>query len=105
LHRAGLRFRVHSPSLPGKPDLVFRKYQAVLFVHGCFWHRHRRCQYATTPTTRREFWQRKFADNLRRDKIVARKLRADGWRVFVLWECEANVESAERLFFQIVSER
>lgn len=86
LHRAGLRFRLHA-SLPGKPDLVFPKHRAVVFVHGCFWHRHASCRYATTPSSNAEFWQAKFDANVARDKRVTRQLRREGWRVFLVWSC------------------
>ena len=88
LHRSGLRFRLHDPGLPGRPDIVFPKYRAVIFVHGCFWHRHQRCSRTTTPKTRRGFWQQKFEENVRRDRKNVRELEESGWRVFVVWECE-----------------
>lgn len=99
LHRAGLRFRLHA-SLPGKPDLVFPKYRAVVFVHGCFWHRHAGCRYATTPSSNAEFWQTKFDANVARDKRVAGQLRKEGWRVFVVWSCritENRMQSLARM--------
>ena len=86
LHREGLRFRLHA-ALPGKPDLVFPKYEAVVFVHGCFWHRHPNCRYATTPASNQEFWQAKFNANVARDKRVLARLRREGWRVFTVWAC------------------
>lgn len=86
LHRAGLRFVLHA-RLPGKPDIVLPKYGAVVFVHGCFWHRHPGCRFATTPTSNAAFWQEKFAANVARDARVARRLRRDGWRVFTVWSC------------------
>lgn len=89
LHRKGLRFRLHA-KLPGKPDLVFPKYRTVLFVHGCFWHRHPNCQYATTPKSNAEFWQTKFASNVKRDALVKEKLTAQGWHVLVVWGCQTN---------------
>ena len=89
LHRAGLRFRLHA-SLPGKPDLVFPKHHAVVFVHGCFWHRHAGCRYATMPTTNAAFWQAKFAANVARDNRVTRQLRKEGWRVYVAWSCRID---------------
>lgn len=88
LHRLGYRFRLHSQSLPGKPDVVLPKYRTVVLVHGCFWHRHRGCPYAYAPKTRKEFWSRKFAGNTERDRRVTEQLRALGWRVLVVWECE-----------------
>lgn len=100
LHRAGLRFRLRA-SLPGKPDLVFPKYRAVVFVHGCFWHRHDGCRYATTPSTNVEFWQTKFDANVARDKLVTRQLRKEGWRVFVVWGCRINDSRLQSLACRI----
>lgn len=88
LHRMGYRYRLHGAALPGKPDLVFPSRRKVVFVHGCFWHRHPRCRYATSPKTRIEFWQNKFASNVARDRRVKRKLRAAGWAVMTVWQCE-----------------
>lgn len=88
LHRTGLRYRLHARNLPGKPDLVLPRHRAVVFVHGCFWHRHVGCAIAKTPKSNTAFWQEKFTRNVTRDRLVAQKLRADGWRVFVVWECE-----------------
>jgi len=87
LHARGFRFRLHSKIVPGRPDLVLAKYRAVVFVHGCFWHRHEGCRYATTPATRAEFWRKKFAANVARDKAVRAALREEGWRVATIWEC------------------
>ncbi|MDE0177521.1 MAG: DNA mismatch endonuclease Vsr [Gammaproteobacteria bacterium] len=86
LHAVGVRFRIHA-ALPGTPDLAFRRYGAVCFVHGCFWHRHRRCPLATTPSTRPEFWQAKFDGNVQRDRLSKQELLKAGWRVAVVWEC------------------
>ncbi len=87
LHRAGFRFRLHVARLPGSPDIVLPKYKAVLFVHGCFWHRHVGCRYASTPATRPEFWADKFKANTDRDRRNYRQLLDAGWRVFTIWEC------------------
>lgn len=97
LHRRGLRFRLHARCLPGRPDLVFRKYRTVVFVHGCFWHRHPRCQYATTPASNGAFWQRKFSDNVARDRKKADQLRRLGWRVLTIWECQVAEPQLQRL--------
>ena len=86
-HRMGLRFRLHRKDLPGKPDLVFARHRLVVFVHGCFWHRHPDCRHATTPSSNRAFWQAKFDANVARDKRVAARLRQEGWRVFTVWSC------------------
>lgn len=88
LHRLGYRFRLHSKALPGRPDLVLPRYGTALFVHGCFWHRHRACRFAYTPKTRVRFWTDKFSANVARDRRVVRKLRSQGWHVVVVWECE-----------------
>ena len=87
LHRMGFRFRLHDRKLPGSPDLVLRRYSAAVFVHGCYWHRHEGCRFATTPATRPEFWQEKFDANVARDRRHQQLLRGAGWRVFVVWEC------------------
>lgn len=87
LHARGLRFRLHSGRVHGKPDLLLPKYRAVVFVHGCFWHRHEGCRYNTVPATRTEFWLAKFEANVARDSAVRKQLFADGWRVATVWEC------------------
>lgn len=87
LHTCGFRFRLHSSNVHGRPDLALPKYRAVVFVHGCFWHRHEGCRYATTPSTRPEFWQAKFDANVARDNTVRATLLEDGWRVATVWEC------------------
>lgn len=89
-HRLGLRFRLHVKGLPGRPDLVFRKWATALFVNGCFWHRHRGCTKASDPKTNIQFWQTKFAENVRRDKANYRLLKRAGWRVVVLWQCQVR---------------
>ncbi|WP_238215347.1 very short patch repair endonuclease [Pseudomonas sp. PAGU 2196] len=90
LHSMGLRFRLHSKSLPGSPDVVLPKRRTVVFVHGCYWHRHPGCRYASTPKTRQDFWLPKFASNVERDNRKAEQLRELGWRVVVVWECETK---------------
>lgn len=90
LHNLGLRYRLNSATLPGKPDLVFPRYKAVVFVHGCFWHRHQNCNIATTPKSNTSFWVDKFSKNVARDERVISLLRSLGWRVFVVWECEVS---------------
>jgi DNA mismatch endonuclease (patch repair protein) len=87
LHGQGLRYRLHDRGLPGAPDLVLRRHGVVIFVHGCYWHRHEGCKYATTPVSNVEFWETKFAGNIRRDRIAVAKLQKASWRVIVLWEC------------------
>lgn len=87
LHRAGLRFRLHDAKLPGRPDIKLPSRQAVILVHGCFWHRHPGCHWCTTPATNAEFWQRKFTRNVERDAKALETLVALGWRTGVVWEC------------------
>lgn len=90
LHRMGYRFRLHRRDLPGSPDIVLPRHQLVIFVHGCFWHRHEGCKFAYTPKSRREFWEAKFKQNLERDQRVRSELDALGWRVEIVWECETR---------------
>lgn len=87
LFASGFRFRLHRKDLPGKPDLVLPKWNAVIFVHGCFWHRHEGCSLTATPGTRTEFWKRKFEDNVERDARNRDQLLSAGWRVATVWEC------------------
>nr|WP_207623948.1 very short patch repair endonuclease [Rhodobacter calidifons] len=87
LHARGFRFRLHSGKVHGRPDLVLPKHRAVVFVHGCFWHRHKGCRYATVPATRPEFWRAKFDANVARDRTVRTTLLDGGWRVATVWEC------------------
>lgn len=99
LHGLGFRFRLNRHDLPGKPDIVLPKYKSVVFVHGCFWHRHENCPRASTPKTNVEYWQKKFSRNVERDKCVQEELRDLGWRVIVVWECgiKDQVALAEHL--------
>lgn len=94
LFARGFRYRIHVKQLPGSPDLVLPKYGAVVFVHGCFWHRHEGCRYTTTPRSNSEFWARKFQENIDRDRRHAEMLQTLGWRVAIVWEC-ALKNSAE----------
>lgn len=97
LHRLGLRFRLHRKDLPGSPDIILPKLNTAVFVHGCFWHRHPGCRYATTPKTRQDFWLPKFAANVERDSRKEAQLRELGWRVLTVWECETrDLQSLEQ---------
>ncbi|WP_348627212.1 DNA mismatch endonuclease Vsr [Mesorhizobium sp. M4B.F.Ca.ET.058.02.1.1] len=104
LHRRGLRYVLHKAGLPGKPDLVLPRHRAVVFVHGCFWHRHKGCKIASTPKSNTQFWQDKFDRNVTRDDRVQRELRALGWRVFVAWECELQSKASTSLKAEILAE-
>ena len=92
----GFRYRLHSRTLPGHPDIVLRSAGAVVFVHGCFWHRHRACARTRTPKSRVEFWVKKFEDNVRRDRQARRALVRLGWKVIVVWECQTEDETRLR---------
>lgn len=87
LHKHGFRYRLHPQGLPGRPDIVLPRYRVCIFIHGCFWHRHPECRYATTPKSREEFWRSKFEQNVKRDMRNRNELQQQGWRVFELWEC------------------
>jgi DNA mismatch endonuclease (patch repair protein) len=89
-HSLGMRFRLHKAELPGRPDLVFPRYRTVVFVHGCFWHRHAGCRKATSPKSRIEYWEDKFRANIERDERNAVELERMGWRVLTVWECETK---------------
>ena len=90
LHKAGYRFRIHRKDLPGKPDIILPKHNTVIFVNGCYWHRHPGCRYAYTPKSRIEFWNAKFAGTVERDIKHRRQLIDMGWKVEVIWECETG---------------
>ena len=102
LHKRGLRFRLHDESLPGSPDLVFPRHLTVLFVHGCFWHRHT-CHLASIPKSNSAFWQEKFDQNVRRDRRKAAQVRRLGLRVIVVWQCKLMrpSDARERFFDQL----
>ena len=88
LHALGFRFRLNRARLPGRPDVVLTRHRTVVFVHGCFWHRHTNCRFAYTPKSNLPFWTEKFRGNVARDKEALRALRALGWRTVVVWECQ-----------------
>jgi DNA mismatch endonuclease (patch repair protein) len=90
LHRLGFRFRIHVKRLPGCPDIVLPKLRTVVFVNGCFWHRHKNCKFAYSPKSRKAFWEEKFSANVMRDRQRQRDLRRLGWTVHVIWECQAR---------------
>lgn len=97
LHRLGFRYRLHDKRLPGRPDMVLPRYQTVVLVHGCFWHRHAGCPIATTPKSNTPYWLSKFTATTARDERNIKALRKLGWRVVIAWECELNtLAKAER---------
>jgi len=96
-HSLGYRFRLHRKDLPGTPDLTFPSRMKVIFVHGCFWHRHRGCRKTTTPKTNMDFWKNKFRKNIQRDKNSIEQLKGLGWKALVIWECETkNIEEIQK---------
>lgn len=95
LHRHGFRFRLDVRKLPGSPDVVLGRFRAAVFVHGCYWHRHPGCRFATTPKTRAAFWEEKFARNVERDLAAVVSLKELGWRVAIVWECALREGSRE----------
>lgn len=104
LHATGLRFRLGGCGLPGRPDIVLSGRRVAVFIHGCFWHRHPDCRFATTPGTRLEFWQRKFDENVARDGRAVSALEALSWTALTIWECQTrSSEGLDRLFWQIAA--
>ncbi|MGX5729937.1 very short patch repair endonuclease [Pseudoxanthomonas beigongshangi] len=101
LFELGYRYRLHKRELPGTPDIVLPPLRLAIFVHGCFWHRHANCKYASTPTTNREFWTSKFENNVARDLQKEASLRSLGWSVEIVWECETRdlTKLSDRLVF------
>ncbi|MGQ3891548.1 very short patch repair endonuclease [Legionella sp. CNM-4043-24] len=93
LHHQGYRYRLHRKDLPGKPDITLTKYRAVLFINGCFWHRHENCRLAYNPKSNSDFWQQKFQKNVENDLKKHQSLRDLGWKVIVIWECEIKNRS------------
>jgi DNA mismatch endonuclease (patch repair protein) len=107
LHRLGFRYRLGGAGLPGRPDLVLPKYRSVVFVHGCFWHRHADCKRATLPRTNADFWKEKLDRNVARDRDAAAALAALGWKVILVWECELYrdpVAAAARVVRELTGE-
>lgn len=107
LHKLGFRFRIQRKDLPGKPDIVLSKYKTIIFVHGCFWHRHPGCKYAYTPKSNIEFWTNKLEGNAIRDRLTEKSLEEMGWRIIIVWECEvkALIENDSRLRAMITEEK
>ena len=102
VHSLGYRYRLHVRELPGVPDLVFPRWRKVIFVHGCFWHRHRCSEGRSTPSSNSEYWQKKFIANKRRDAVHRRRLRNLGWEVLVIWECETKGHKVAQLQDRII---
>ena len=97
LHKQGFRFRLHAKHLPGKPDIVLKKYRTAIFVDGCYWHRHQGCKLAYNPKSRQEFWQSKFESNIKRDQEVNRLFEGIPWNIVRVWQCEVNEKNLTEL--------
>jgi len=95
LHSLGYRYSLHKKDLPGKPDIVLRKHRTVIFVHGCFWHQHKRCKRSNIPKSHTQYWKPKLERNMSRDKVHKKNLRKLSWKTIVIWECETK--SLEKL--------
>jgi DNA mismatch endonuclease (patch repair protein) len=107
LFARGFRYRINDKKLPGKPDIVLPQYKSVIFVNGCFWHRHEGCKYAYTPKSNREFWIDKISSNVERDRVNQKKLVDLGWNVLVVWECDIKYgykHNFELFIEQIISQ-
>jgi len=108
LWRIGYRYRLHYKSLPGKPDIVIPKYKIVIFVHGCFWHRHKNCIEASRPKTNSEYWETKINKNIERDKKHQKEIKKTGYKIIIIWECmvkkdiEENIKLLEKLLRKIM---
>lgn len=102
LHANGLRYRINVEVLPGTPDIVLPRWKVVIFVNGCFWHRHPGCRLAYTPKTRQAFWLEKFEKNVARDLAAVSDLKMAGWRVFVVWECTLRLSQDQRALSELV---
>lgn len=102
LFSKGYRYRKNDARYPGKPDIVLPKYKTVIFIHGCFWHRHEGCRYATTPKTREEFWKEKFRKNIQNDRKHQEDLESAGWRVLIIWECELKKNRFEETMRKVL---
>ena len=105
LHALGFRYGLHNRKLPGSPDLVFRSLKTVVFIHGCFWHGHENCRYATTPKSNTEFWTQKITRNRERDRESEEKLRAKGWNVITIWECDLRDKNRRKETLEALADR
>lgn len=95
LHAHGYRYRLHDKKLPGKPDIVLRKYNTLIFVHGCFWHGHTNCKYYKVPKTNTEWWLNKINGNIANDKKAIAALKKEGWKIITIWECQLKPAKVE----------
>ena len=92
LFSKGFRYRLHVKNLPGKPDIVLPRYKTVIFVNGCFWHGHEGCRYFVVPKTKTQWWLDKIAKNIQNDGVATDKLKKEGWKILIIWECQLKKE-------------
>lgn len=104
LHAQGFRYKLHDKTLPGKPDLVLPKYRIVIFIHGCFWHRHENCRYFVIPKTRTDWWLNKINKNVANDENVVNLLHAAGWKAIIVWECDLKVNKITETLTKLQAE-
>ena len=103
LHKNGFRYRLHVKDLPGKPDIVLPKYKTVIFIHGCFWHGHQGCKYFVVPKTRTEWWLNKIGTNIANDANAETQLKAAGWNIIKIWECELKPAKVSETLLRLVT--
>jgi DNA mismatch endonuclease (patch repair protein) len=103
LFSQGFRFRLHQATLPGRPDIVLKKFNSIIFVNGCFWHGHKKCKYFNMPTSRVDYWIPKIENNIYKDKDVTAELRKLSWNVFTIWECQLKENKAEKTLTALVN--
>ena len=104
LHSQGFRFRLHDKKLPGKPDIVLKKYKTAVFINGCFWHGHSDCKYAVIPKTRTEWWKEKIERTAERDKENYSSLRSEGWKIIIIWECDLKSDRIKETLHNILKQ-
>jgi DNA mismatch endonuclease (patch repair protein) len=103
LYKNGFRFRLHDKKLPGKPDIVLKKYRTVIFVHGCFWHGHKGCEYFVVPKTRTDWWIKKINRNKHLDRVNILKLRNGNWKVFSIFECDLMIKKQTKTLSKLLN--
>ena len=104
LHAQGFRHKLHDKTLPGKPDLVFPKYKAVIFIHGCFWHGHHNCRYFVVPKTKTEWWLHKINISKDNDAKAIKALRKEGWKIIAIWECNLKPAKVEKTLNSVLKD-
>lgn len=102
LHSKGFRFRLHDKKLTGKPDIVLRKHETIVLIHGCFWHGHQGCKYFVVPKTRTEWWLTKINRNSEKDREITKTLQKNGWNIITIWECELKKDKRQKTFERLV---